>query len=96
MEWPSASSSAATVPGTIPTTGPTSTGSPISASGRTPTRFNNAARRERDPSGQKFPLVETNETIHPSVRRRLSQQVEVRGDHNRTRITYRPAGLPVA
>jgi uncharacterized protein (DUF2235 family) len=56
----------------------------------------NAARRERDPSGQKFPLVEANETIHPSVRRRLGQQVEVRGEHSRARITYRPAGLPAA
>ena len=40
----------------------------------------NAARRA-DPTGQKFPLVEANETIHPSVRRRLGHQVEVRSEH---------------
>lgn len=38
----------------------------------------NDARRRLDPQGRRFPLVEANETIHPSVRRRLGQKVETR------------------
>jgi hypothetical protein len=56
----------------------------------------NPARLAADPSGQKFPPVEANETIHPSVRRRLGQQVEVRSEHASQTITYQPANLPVA
>ena len=55
----------------------------------------NAARRA-DPTGQKFPLVETNETIHPSARKRLRQQAEVDSEHGSQTITYRPANLPIA
>jgi hypothetical protein len=56
----------------------------------------NAARLAADPSGEKFPPVEANETIHPSVRRRLGQQVEVRSEHGTQTITYQPANLPIA
>src|SRR3954454_15424542 len=35
----------------------------------------NAARRQADPQGRRFPIVEANETIHPSVRRRLGKTV---------------------
>jgi hypothetical protein len=56
----------------------------------------NPARLAADPSGQKFPQVQANETIHPSVRKRLGQQVEVRSEHARQTITYQPANLPVA
>ena len=43
-----------------------------------------------------FPLVEANETIHPSVRKRLGEQVEVRSEHGNQTITYQPANLPIA
>jgi uncharacterized protein (DUF2235 family) len=56
----------------------------------------NAARRQRDPSGRRFPVVEANETIHPAVRKRLGQRVELRRDQSRTKTTYHPAGLSVA
>jgi len=57
----------------------------------------NAARRSADPTGKKSPLVETHETIHPSVRRRLGHQVELRSEHGAsTTITYQPANLPIA
>ena len=56
----------------------------------------NAARRSADPTGKKSPLVETNETIHPSVRKRLGHQVEVRSEHDTKTITYHPANLPIA
>ena len=55
----------------------------------------NAARLAADPSGQKFPLVEADETIHPSVRKRLGQQVELRSEHDTKTITYHPANLPI-
>ena len=56
----------------------------------------NPARLAADPTGTKFPLVEANETIHPSVRKRLGQQVEVRSEHGTETITYQPANLPIA
>ena len=43
-----------------------------------------------------FPLVEANETIHPSVRRRLGHQVELRSEHGTKTITYQPPNLPIA
>ena len=56
----------------------------------------NAARLARDPLGIKFPLVEANETTHPSVRKRLGHQVELRSEHDTKTITYQPADLPIA
>jgi hypothetical protein len=56
----------------------------------------NAAQLARDPTGQKFPPVEANETIHPSVRKCLGHQVKVRSEHGNQTITYQPANLPIA
>jgi hypothetical protein len=67
---------------------------PIAA---TPRPIGNPARLAADPSGQRFPPVEANETIHPWVRKRLGQQIEVRADHGGSKtITYRPPNLPIA
>lgn len=56
----------------------------------------NAARRQVDPDGHRFPLVEANETIHASVRQRLDKEVEIRFEDDRPaeRRTYHPLNLP--
>jgi uncharacterized protein (DUF2235 family) len=51
----------------------------------------NAARRRMDPTGEKFPLVETREVIHSSVRGRLKKEIEVRlADGQVERVVYEP------
>jgi hypothetical protein len=55
----------------------------------------NEARRRKNPSGRKFPFVEANETIHPSVRRRLGQKVEIRRKEGTSGPqSYAPENLP--
>ena len=58
----------------------------------------NEARRQKDPSGRKFPFVEANETIHPSVRRRLGTKVEIRRKDTASGPPqpYAPKNLPAA
>jgi hypothetical protein len=56
----------------------------------------NAERRRQDPEGKRFPLVEANETIHSSVRRRIGQSVETRHKDGRSgRDAYAPTNVPV-
>jgi hypothetical protein len=56
----------------------------------------NAERQRLDPNGQRFPLVEANETIHPSVRRRIGQAVETRfEDGRRDQGPYDPPNVPL-
>jgi len=56
----------------------------------------NAERQQRDPTGQLFPLVEANATVHPSVRRRLGQRVETRdGDGGAKQAIYEPPNVPL-
>jgi hypothetical protein len=56
----------------------------------------NASRREVDPQGRRFPIVEANETIHPSVRRRLGQTVQRRDGRGQAigSQPYAPENLP--
>jgi hypothetical protein len=61
----------------------------------TPRPIGNPARLKADPTGQKFRPVEANEMVHPSVRKRLGQQAEVRSEHASQPITYRPPNPPI-
>jgi hypothetical protein len=53
----------------------------------------NSARKDLDP--QKFPLVEANEKIHPSVHQRRGNTIEIRRKDGRTMSSrYDPPNLP--
>lgn len=66
--------------------------SPVDAVSRP---IGNTARRRMDPDGRRFPLVEANETIHSSVRRRLGQRVETRRKGAGEFGAYNPTNLPL-
>jgi uncharacterized protein (DUF2235 family) len=52
--------------------------------------MSNAARQRLDPTGERFPAVETSEGLHQSVRERLHKQIEVRLEDGQIERIYEP------